>query len=56
VNIVDNAGEVGEYSSIALQDGETPLIAYYDRTNGDLKYATSTIVKGYPLYLPAVRK
>ena len=39
---VRQAGDnVGEFNSIAI-NGSTMAISYYDRTNGDLKYASST--------------
>ena len=37
--LVDSEGDVGQYSSLALTDGDLPRIAYYDRTNGAVKYA-----------------
>lgn len=36
----DSTGTVGDYSSIAVDDGGTPHIAYRDYTNKVLKYAT----------------
>jgi len=39
---VDNAADVGQYSSIALRAGNVPTVAYYDVTNQDLKIAFCT--------------
>jgi len=36
---VDLAGDVGQYSAIAIDTGDVPYIVYYDATNKDLKYA-----------------
>ena len=41
VATVDDAGDVGWYSSLQLNGGN-PVIAYYDVTNGALKLATCT--------------
>jgi hypothetical protein len=39
VETIDSEGNVGWYSSIALDSDDRPHISYYDQTNGDLKYA-----------------
>jgi hypothetical protein len=39
--IDDSLGNAGEYTSIAIDSNNNVHISYYNRTNGDLNYATS---------------
>jgi hypothetical protein len=42
---VDSSGNVGEYASLVIVSGN-PAIAYYDRTNTNLKYARANDASG----------
>ncbi|MBN2081026.1 PKD domain-containing protein [bacterium] len=42
---LDNAGDVGEFCSLAIVDGN-PAISYYDRTNQNLKYMRAANATG----------
>ena len=39
---VDNSGDVGHYTSLIVDSNDHYHISYYDNSNDDLKYATST--------------
>lgn len=39
IQTVDSSGNIGLHTSIGLDSQDYPQICYYDKTNGDLKYA-----------------
>jgi len=54
--IVDSAGDVGMFSSLALNATGLPAISYYDAYLGNLKYAATFIPVSNYVFLPLVLK
>jgi hypothetical protein len=56
LEIVESAGYVGQYCSIALNNVGEPAVSYYDASLGKLKYATTFDMPLARLYIPIVEK
>jgi len=57
IETVDNEGDVGTWTSLALNDNGVVHISYYDNTNKDLKYATCpSLWELHLIHLPLVLK
>ena len=53
---VDSDGDVGYFTSIAVDSSDVPSISYYDKTEGELKYAYDPYLPDYNsfLFLPTI--
>ena len=50
--LVDWGGDVGNFASMALDVNNTPMISYYDATDGDLRLADWSATANRPPYTP----
>jgi hypothetical protein len=54
IHTVDSDGDVGYFTSIAVDSSDVPSISYYDKTEGELKYAYDPYLPEYFIFLPTI--
>jgi hypothetical protein len=56
IETIDSEGDVGRFTSLAIDSLDYPHISYYDNSFGDLKYAYLTDPPAMQVFLPFLKK